>query len=72
MCEVCGRIYGHHPSCPSAPDPESYGKCKMCKEDICEGDDMVEIEGKKYHYDCLSVCDVLEMFDIPIKVAGDD
>lgn len=72
MCEVCGNYYGCHPSCPCAPEPEVYGKCELCGEDIEEGDEMVNIEGDKYHYDCLGVRDILEIFDISVQVAGED
>lgn len=71
MCSVCNS-FKCHPSCPGAPEPKRFGVCKICKEDIVEGEEMVEIEGREYHYECLEVGHFLEMLDIPIKVAGDD
>ena len=71
MCAICNSNRCH-PSCPNAPEPKSYGVCKVCTENILDGEEMVEIEGKKYHLDCLEVGHFLEMLDIPIKVAGDD
>ena len=70
MCSVCERIHCH-PSCPNAPEPKSYGKCDMCGDNILYGDKVVEIEGGTFHLDCLSVTDVLELIEVPIKEAGD-
>ena len=70
MCSVC-KSFKCHPSCPNAPEPKRYAVCKMCHEDILDGEEMVEIEGKKYHLDCLSASDVLDLLEIPITVAGE-
>ena len=71
MCPVCKR-YRCASSCPNAPEPNSSGRCAKCKDHIVDGEEMVEIEGKSYHFECLSSRDILELLDIPIEEAGDD
>ena len=71
MCAMC-RTYPCNSSCPNAPDPAVKGRCKICKEDIVVGDEMVEIEGVKFHYDCLTVDDVLKVLGVKAEVVGDD
>lgn len=71
MCSVC-RSTPCLSACPFAPVPRTYGKCKECGYDIEEGEEFVEILGEKYHYDCLSTMDILELLEIPVSTAGDD
>lgn len=74
MCPVCRRYDEHHPSCPYAdePEPVSIGKCECCDKDIMTDEEYVELDGYKYHYDCLSVLsvrEVLDVLEIDVKVA---
>ena len=71
MCAVCG-FFTCHPSCPNAPEPKSFGECEECRDEIYDGEEMVEIEGKTFHYDCLTVDNILEALGVRVKVAGDD
>ena len=34
------------------PEPKTVCGCDLCGESILEGDDMVELEGERYHLDC--------------------
>lgn len=34
------------------PEPKIVGTCECCRDDICEGDEIVEFEGAQYHKDC--------------------
>ena len=70
MCSICG-YYSCPSGCPSC-EPESVGTCAMCKDDIYAGDKIVEIEGETYHYDCLTLDDVLELLDISVTEADGD
>ncbi len=57
MCEFCGRSTCDC-RCPNAPDPKTVAICKSCKEPICEGEDMIELDGSYYHDDCFGDCAV--------------
>ena len=58
MCQYC-HTYPHLPGCPNAPEPESIGTCKWCKEDIVVGEKFAYINDDMYHADCIG--------DIPVK-----
>ena len=70
MCSVCNQ-YRCHPSCPNAPEAPRYGRCKICKDEIIFGEEIVEIDDKTLHYDCLTVTDMLEVLGVKVKYAGD-
>ena len=68
MCDVCWQV-PCDPRCPNAPEPEHIYECELCDSGITYGEEFVEIEGKYYHKDCLSVDDLLEALDIDVHVA---
>ena len=73
MCAICNS-YPCRPACPNADEPETFGKCKYCKESIFKGEEIVDIDGEIYHYDCL--CElplrkVLELLEVEVEEAGD-
>lgn len=73
MCAEC-RKYPCAATCPNAPEPESVGKCKLCGEDIVEGEEMVDYYGDLFHFECLRFAgtrEVLELFDVAVVKAGD-
>lgn len=37
MCFECGRVFGHAPGCPNAPDPEPVYTCIICAGEIFPG-----------------------------------
>lgn len=51
MCQLC-RSYPCNPSCPNAPAPPAFGRCKWCKDEILAGDEYVDLDGDYYHVDC--------------------
>lgn len=71
MCSECLRT-PCHPRCPNAPDPEPIYDCEFCDGGITAGEDFVEIDGKYYHVDCLSVTELLEILEIDVHVALGD
>ena len=52
MCEIC-RQSPCHPRCPNAPDPPMSCYCTYCCEPIYVGEEYMEIDGDKYHEECL-------------------
>ena len=70
MCSICG-FHSCPSGCPSC-EPEAVGYCKMCGEEIYAGEKIVEIDGENYHYECLTLDDVLELLDIKVTEAEDD
>lgn len=68
MCSVCLRTPCDS-RCPNATEPEHIYECEFCDGGITYGEDFVEIDGKYYHVDCLSVTDLLELLDIDVEVA---
>lgn len=71
MCSIC-RSYPCLSGCPNAPDPPSIGDCEYCREPIFVGDEYAEIDGEKYHKECLdefSTSDWLEKLGESIKEA---
>ena len=72
MCSLC-KSYPCLRRCPNSPEPESVGKCGICKDDIRVGDAIVNIHGDLFHFECvedLGTMDILEMFDIAVEEAG--
>ena len=70
MCSVCNS-FNCHPSCPNAPEPEDYGICKSCGEFIVGGEKIVDMDGDLYHYECLTVEDLLEILGYKTETAGE-
>ena len=70
MCDIC-RCNPCASACPNGPDVKEYGICQMCKNEIIDGDDYIEVDGKLYHLECLGVCDLLDILDIRIMEAGE-
>lgn len=71
MCSICHSTPCLS-ACPNAKEPYSIGKCKYCGDPIYVGEEYGEIEGRKYHYECLgefSVTDWLEIVGGQIKDA---
>lgn len=71
MCSEC-HMHPCHPSCPNAPEPKAIYRCKHCYEGICEGDEMVEIEGKHYHLECvedMTTKELLVLLGYEVEVA---
>ena len=67
-CPYC-RQAPHHPRCPLAPEPKSYGKCEICGEDIYEGDEYIENDCNEYvHSGCPSVRELAKFLGYEIKV----
>lgn len=66
MCAVCMRSPCDS-RCPNAPEPQSMDTCPECDEGIIFGDEYAEIDGMKYHVDCLESKDIrelLKLFDV--------
>ena len=68
MCSICLRTPCHS-RCPNAPEEREIEHCSLCDEGIFEGEDMVKIEGKWYHEDCLDKDFFIELLDLDIVVA---
>ena len=47
---------GFYPRIPEQrldpPEPAVVGSCKYCREDICAGDEIIELSGDHYHLEC--------------------
>ena len=74
MCYGCRKIVCDS-RCPDAPEPKTIGKCKECGNGIQLGEEYAEIDGRKYHYDCLdyfSTRQWLELFDIDVETAEEE
>lgn len=68
MCSECLKTPCDS-RCPNAPAPEPIFECEFCDDGIVPGDDFVEINGKYYHVDHLTVEELLELMDIDVQVA---
>ena len=44
--------------CWEPPEAERVFTCKYCDDDICVGDDCIELDGDYYHEDCFEECAV--------------
>lgn len=70
MCAIC-----QHSKCvPRCPnyEPAKVYHCDDCREDICEGEEYVEINGKYIHLECLkgkSLTELIELFSCTVSVA---
>lgn len=43
----------HKAGCPNAaPMPEKVSACELCGDPIYKGDDIIDVAGTKFHYDC--------------------
>ena len=70
-CEYCHRDCDHHPRCPLAPEPKSYGKCEACGEGIYEGEEYIENDNGKYiHLDCPSALYMAKFLGYEVKTMG--
>lgn len=63
-CENCTTW--HAPCSTNCPNyvPQVVGKCTACHEDLCEGEDFVEIDGKQYHLDCVESMTTTELLEL--------
>ena len=52
MCKECLQT-PCHPRCPNADGPEVFGECDGCGNEIYDGDEYYEIDGKIYCEDCI-------------------
>lgn len=72
MCSVCGSATGHFYNCPVADEPEPVGVCAWCEEPIDDDIFYVDLDGEKYHVNCVkdNAVDILEtMFSFERKYA---
>lgn len=66
MCSVCWHS-PCDPRCPNAPEPPAIDTCPNCNEGIALGEEYAEIDGVKYHIECLEDMDIrelLKLFDV--------
>ena len=71
MCQYC--LTSPCPSgCPNADEPEAEFDCKYCGDGIFKEDEYVEIEGVRYHLDCLNdmgIKELLELLEVDVMTA---
>lgn len=63
MCKLC-MSYPCDNRCPNAPEPKAVEHCAYCKDGIFEGEEMVEIDGRFYHVDCIAEMSTTELLNI--------
>ncbi len=71
MCAICMKSPCDS-RCPNAPDPPAVFNCKGCGEGILVGDEYAEIDGERYHIECLddmTTLEILKLFDVEIQTA---
>jgi hypothetical protein len=62
MCDTCLQTpcaFG----CPNH-EPEQIFECGLCDQGIIAGETYAEIEGKKYHLDCLDELSISELVEL--------
>ena len=73
MCYLCNEAPCHM-ACPHFVD-SSLQDCAECGSYICEGDKFYDLNGYKYHRECISMLtstDILEILEIePQVVSGE-
>ena len=51
-CPYC-MSFPHKAGCPNAePMPEKVGECELCGDPIYSGENIYDVDGKKYHIGC--------------------
>lgn len=63
MCSVCGMIPCHG-NCPNAEEPSAFDTCSDCRHGILIGDEYVNIDGVRYHLDCLEEMDTKKLLEL--------
>lgn len=65
--------FAEPPLDPPCPKCRVLCTCDSCREDIVEGDEYCEIDGFKFHLDCLSdmtTKELLEFVGVPVMTAS--
>ena len=66
MCSICMKC-PCDPRCPNAPAPKGIDTCPCCSDEITLGEEYADIDGIKYHVDCLEdmpIRELLQLFDV--------
>lgn len=74
MCLGCRKMVCDS-RCPNAPEPRSVGICRECDGSIQIGEEYAEIDGRKYHLECLdsmSARELLQLFDVDVETAEEE
>ena len=74
MCSEC-HSWPHLPGCPNAPEPKAIFTCKHCGDGIIAEDEFADIDGDKYHAECLedmTIYQLLGLFGVSVEIAQDD
>ncbi len=74
MCEFC-HSYPHLHGCPNEPEPRAIYTCRCCGEGIIADDQYADIDGEKYHTECLedmTIYKLLDLFGVSVEVAQEE
>lgn len=74
MCYGCPKMVCDC-RCPDAPEPQTIGTCQECGDGIQIGEEYAEINGVKYHLECLEdmpTKKLLEMLDVGVETAKEE
>ena len=74
MCSEC-HCWPHLPGCPNAPEPKAIYTCRCCGEGIIADDQYADIDGEKYHAECLenmTIYKLLDLFGVSVEVAQEE
>lgn len=74
MCEFC-HSFPHLHGCPNEPKPKAIYTCRCCGEGIVADDQYADIDGEKYHAECLedmTIYKLLDLFGVSVEVAQED
>lgn len=74
MCEFC-HSFPHLHGCPNEPEPKAIYTCRCCGEGIVADDRYADIDGEKYHAECLeemTIYKLLDLFGVSVEVAQED
>lgn len=52
MCDLCHRAVCDS-RCPNAPEPQKFGECAECGENILDGDEYYLLGGEYYCESCV-------------------
>ncbi len=53
MCAICGSSPCMS-GCPNEPEPAVFSTCAYCNEEIVDGENYVDFDGREYHEDCFT------------------
>lgn len=74
MCEFC-HSFPHLHGCPNEPEPKAIYTCRCCGEGIVADDQYADIDGEKYHAECLedmTIYKLLDLFGVSVEVAQEE